>query len=557
MTATPAEEQAARAPAKEGGALAPLRNKLFRNIFIASLFSNFGTMIQGVGAAWEMTRLTNAPEMVALVQTATTLPLMLVTVPAGAIADTLDRRKVAIAGLLVSMASATMLTVLAFAGLTTPWMLLTFCFAIGTGTALLSPAWQASISEQVTRDDLPAAVALGSLNYSVARSFGPALGGAIVLSLGATAAFGVNAVSYLPILVAFLLWRRPKIASPHPIERIDRAIMSGGRFVLHSAPARIACIRAFSVAFAGAALAALLPLIARDMLHGDASTFGLLLGAYGVGAVSAALSLSSLRARFSVESLNRFAAGVSGGATLAVAASTSLVLTVLAMLVAGAMWVIMPATLSVGVQLASPRWVTGRALAWYQATLTGGIAIGAWMWGHVAAASTLQTALILSGIAMLLMPLFGRLYPLPETNPLDATAVEFTHEPSVALPLTPRSGPVVVEMDYDVEPEQLEEFSTLMLQVQSARLRNGAFDWSLARDIGNPRLWTERYYFPTWGDYMRQRARFTEADHRLYRQSGKLRVGGEANIRRKLERPVGARGRNDLPPGDIVPPQTP
>jgi MFS family permease len=341
LTATPAEQEDAGVRAKGGGSFAPLRNKLFRNIFIASLFSNFGTMIQGVGAAWEMTRLTDAPEMVALVQTATTLPLMLVTVPAGAIADTLDRRKVAIAA---------MLTALAFAHLTTPWMLLTFCFAIGSGTALLSPAWQSSISEQVTREDLPAAVALGSLNYSVARSFGPAIGGAIVLSLGATAAFGVNAVSYLPILIAFLLWRRPKVVSAHPIERIDRAIMSGGRFVLHSAPARIACIRAFTVAFAGAALAALLPLIARDMLHGDAATFGLLLGAYGVGAVVAALSLSWLRARYTVEFMNRAAAAISGGATLAVAASSDLALTVVAMVMAGATWTIMPATLSVGVQ---------------------------------------------------------------------------------------------------------------------------------------------------------------------------------------------------------------
>jgi MFS family permease len=557
VTAQPADENSGPTPAKTGGALAPLRNRTFRVIWLASILSNFGTMIQGVGAAWEMTRLTNAPEMVALVQTATTLPLMLFTVPAGAVADVFDRRKVAIIGLLVSMVAAISLTALAAAGLTTPWLLLAFCVWIGAGTALYSPAWQSSISDQVGREQLPAAVALGSLSYSVARSFGPALGGAIVASAGATIAFGVNAVSFVPVLLAFFLWKRPPSPSTLPRERIDRAIISGARFVLHSAPARRASIRAFAVTFCGAALSALLPLIAKNLLHGDATTFGLLLGAYGIGSVGAALLISPLRARFSPDALNRAGAAATGAAVLVAAFSSNVLITAAALFLAGACWVVMLAMLNVSVQLSSPRWVTGRALAWYQALLTGGIALGAWMWGYVAAASSLPIALMISGGLMLLMPVFGMLLPLPVANPLDATSVDTTHEPPVGLPITPRSGPVVLEIDYEVGPEQAAEFTGLMARMQSARLRNGAFDWSLARDIANPLLWTERYSFPTWGDYLRQRTRFTEADHQIYSALGALRVGTDGHVRRKLERPPGAQGRKDQPPADFMPPQTP
>jgi MFS family permease len=556
---SPADEptaEPANAAANKAGALSPLRNSTFRTIWIASLLSNFGTMIQAVGAAWEMTRLTNAPEMVALVQTATTLPLMLFTVPAGAIADVMDRRKVAMAGLLVSMMSAVALTALALSGMTSPWSLFACCVSIGIGTALYTPAWQSSVSELVGRNDLTAAVAMTSLSQSVARSFGPALGGALVVSAGATIAFGVNAVSYLPLLIAYFLWKRVIPPSAHASERIDRAIVSGWRFVLHSESARMGAIRAFAVTFASAALTALMPLIAKHLLQGNAATYGLLLGAYGIGSVATALAISRLRERFSPDALNRAGAAVSGLATLLAAASNSLALTLVAMFIAGGAWVVMLAVLNVSVQMGAPRWVTGRALAWYQAALTGGVAIGAWMWGQIASFSTIPIALALSGAAMLLIPLLGKLLPLPQTNPLDATSVDVAREPRVGLPITARSGPVVLEVDYDVAPQDLDEFSGLMLRVQTARLRNGAFDWTLARDIANPRLWTERYYFATWGDYLRQRSRFTEADHQLYRDIRKMRAGEDAEIRRRLERPIGASGGFDRPPADFMPPQT-
>ncbi|HEV7448309.1 MAG TPA: MFS transporter, partial [Steroidobacteraceae bacterium] len=257
-------------------AFEPLRERTYRRIWSASVLSNFGQLILGVGAAWDMTRLTTSASLVALVQTALMLPLMLVSVPAGAIADMFDRRKIAIVGLSFATLCAAVLATLAFNGLTTPWILLAFCSLIGAGVALYSPAWGASIAEQVKPEHLPAAIALGSISYNLARSFGPAVGGVIVLAAGAPAAFLTNSLAYLPLLTAFLLWRRKRTAPRLPPERIDRAIVAGARYALHSSPVRATLVRAFSFGLAGAAGSALVPLVARDLLRGNASTYGLL-----------------------------------------------------------------------------------------------------------------------------------------------------------------------------------------------------------------------------------------------------------------------------------------
>jgi len=287
------------------GAFAPLRERTFRRIWLASLFSNFGHLILGVGAAWEMTKLSDDPAMVALVQTALMIPLMLVAVPAGAVADMFDRRKIAMLGLGFASLSGMTLTALAFAGLTTPWLLLGFLVLIGAGVALYSPSWQASISEQVSESHLPAAIGLGSISYNIARSFGPAVGGLVVVAFGAKAAFGINAGFYLPLIFAFFLWQRRHAPSRLPPERIDRAIVSGARYALHSPPIRTVLARALLFGLTSSAYVALGPLVAKDMLGGTAATYGIMLGATGVGAVVGALLLSRLRETLSVETAVR------------------------------------------------------------------------------------------------------------------------------------------------------------------------------------------------------------------------------------------------------------
>lgn len=541
-------KSAEASPGERGSAFAPLREPVFARIWTTSLLSNFGQLILGVGAAWEMTRLTGSAEMVALVQTALMLPMMLVAVPAGAIADMFDRRKVAMSGLAFATAAAALLTTLAWAGYTSPWLLLGFCALIGMGVALYGPAWQASVREQVTPEQLPAAVALGSISYNLARSFGPALGGVIVLLLGAQAAFAVNAVCYVPLLLAFFLWRRLPAASRLPPERIDRAIISGARYAIHAPPIRIVLIRSFFYSLAGASVAALTPIVARDLLQGNAGTYGLLLGAYGVGAVAGALPTSWVRERIRGELATALCALIAGLCVLVVGLSHNLWLTMAAMAVAGAAWMLLISLLTVAVQLAAPRWVTARALSWYQGALTGGIAFGAWMWGRVAVDLGLSEALLVSGAVLMLTPLMGFVLPMPRVSSHEVEPFELQSEPEVALALTLRSGPIVVEIDYNVDPDQARHFYDVMLKLQRARQRNGAFDWSLARDIADPWAWTERYHCPTWGDYLRLRSRFTHSDRLLQEAADAYHLGGERNVRRRLERPFGSvRWRAETP----------
>src|SRR5271170_6816419 len=264
------------------GILLPLRHAVFRRIWTASLLSNLGLLIMGVGAAWAMTRMTSSADMVALVQTALMLPVALVSTPAGALADMFDRRVVGLVALAIALAGSLALTLLAFFDLITPFLLLLFCFIIGSGMALFGPAWQASVSEQVPADALPAAVALNGISYNIARSFGPAIGGVIVASAGAVAAFITNALLYLPLLIVLFFWRRLTEPSRLPPERLARAVVSGVRYIVHSPPIRIVLGRTLATGIAGGSVSALMPIVARDLLRGGAQTYGVMLGAFGM-----------------------------------------------------------------------------------------------------------------------------------------------------------------------------------------------------------------------------------------------------------------------------------
>lgn len=532
-----------------GGSFAPLREPAFRRIWTASLLSNFGQLFLGVGAAWEMTRLTSSPSMVALVQTAMMLPLMLVALPAGAVADMFDRRKIAMLGLGFASISGAMLATIAFLGLITPWLLLLFCVLIGAGVALYSPSWQASIPEQVSRANLPAAIGLGTISYNVARSFGPALGGLIVLAAGAKAVFAMNATFYLPLLLAFFFWKRRHVPSRLPPERIDRAIMAGVRYALHSPPIRTVLMRVLCFGLASATATALAPLVAKDMLAGDAATFGILLGASGVGAVLGALFVGTIRDRVSTEIAVRLFAVGTGIALIGIGFSHSLVLSCLGFFVIGGCNILTIALLNVSVQLTAPRWVTARALSLFSSAITAGIGIGAWAWGEVAGARDVSFAFVASGVAVMATGALGYLLPLTRDEEIDQDSVDIGYEPEVAMPLTLRSGPVAIEVEYDVDPDRAREFYDVMMKVQRVRMRIGGFDWSISRDISNPALWIERYHCPTWGDYLRTRDRYTQAEFDLQELADSYNRSGHGHrVRRMLERPFGSvRWRADSP----------
>ncbi len=521
--------------------LDPLREKTFRAIWSASVLSNFGSLIQGVGAAWAMTRLTSAPDKVALVQTASMLPLMLVSLPAGAIADMFDRRKVALAGLSFACASAVGLTICAALHLITPWLLLAFCFLIGSGVALYSPAWQSSIGQQVSKKNLPAAIALGSISYNVARSFGPAVGGLLVAALGAVAAFLTNALAYIPLILVFAAWRLKTVPPRLPPERIARAIISGLRYSFHSQPIRIILIRTAVSATASSGVSALMPLIAKTLLAGNAETYGILLGAYGVGAVTGALFTSQLRTRMDGEHAVWMCALITGAMIVVIGLSRNVYLTCAALFLAGALWMLVIAMFNIAVQLSAPRWVTARVLAGFQGAMTGGVALGAWAWGHMATADGIGPAIIVSGIAVALTPAIGLWLRMPSVSPNDADMAESLDLPETKLRLTSRSGPIVIELDYRVDPARARAFYGVMQKIRSIRLRTGGFSWSLSRDIGDPALWTEHYHCPTWGDYLHQRSRMTQADRVIQADASAFQMGGKPlTVRRRLDRPFGS-----------------
>jgi MFS family permease len=526
---------------REGGAFAPLGEPTFRRIWTASLFSNFGQLFLGVGAAWEMTRLSSEPSMVALVQTAMMLPLMFVTLPAGAIADMFDRRRIAMTGLASSAICAAALATIAFMGLTTPWLLLLFCVLIGAGVALFSPSWQASIPEQVSREHLPAAVALGTISYNVARSFGPALGGLIVVIYGAKAVFGMTSLLYLPLLAAFFFWRRKHVPSRLPPERIDRAMLGGARYAFHAPAIRTAMLRVLCFGLTTATASALAPLVAKDLLGGDAATFGVLLGAQGVGAVAGALFVSNIREHLSTEIAMRIFAVSSGIALVVIGISHSLALSCAAFLVLGGGNILTIAMLNVTVQLSAPRWVTARALSLFSSAITVGVGFGAWGWGVVAGNLGVSTTLIASGIAVGSTALLGFLIPLPGNEMSSNLTVEIGNEPEVGMSLNLRSGPVVVEVEYDVDPEKARDFYTVMMRMQTVRKRIGGFQWSISRDIAHPELWIERYHCPTWGDYLRMRDRYSEAEYAIQAEADSFNRSGDGRrVRRRLERPFGS-----------------
>ena len=530
------------------GVAAPLRHTVFRRIWLASLLSNLGLLIQGVGAAWAMTQMTSSADKVALVQTALMLPIMLISMPAGAIADMYDRRIVALVSLSIALVGATALSVLAWLGLVTPEVLLAFCFIVGSGMALFGPAWQSSVSEQVPAETLPSAVALNGISYNIARSFGPAIGGIVVATAGAVAAFAINAVLYIPLLVVLFLWRRTSEPSRLPRERLNRAIVSGVRYIANSPSIRIVLARTLVTGLIGGSVSALMPLVARDLLHGGAQTYGIMLGAFGMGAVIGALNIAEVRKRMSGEAAVRACTLTMAGAIAAVALSREPVLTAAALVVAGAAWMLAVALFNIGVQLSAPRWVAGRSLAAFQASIAGGIAIGSWGWGRLTDAAGVETALLVSAALMLASPLLGRWLKMP---PIDARteAAELLADPAVRLPLTGRSGPLVVEIEYRVDQENARAFHNVMQEVQLSRQRNGAYGWSIARDIADPELWTERYHCPTWLDYLRQRNRSTQSERALHQRAMDFHLGPDpVRVRRMLERPFGSvRWKEDTP----------
>lgn len=530
--------------------LEPLRQPVFRRIWIASLFSNFGLLVQGVGAAWAMTRLSDSNQFVALVQSALMLPTMLFSLGAGALADMYDRRKVALGAILLSFVSAALLAAASRVNILTSVSLLLFCFVIGSGQALFGPSWQASVSEQVPPSALSRAVGLNSVSYNLARSFGPAIGGVVVAIGGAFAAFATNALFYLPLILVLASWRRVREIPRLPPERLAEAVAAGVRYVTHSPPIRAILTRTFTIGIGGGVIQALLPLIVYRKLGGDARTYGLLLGMFGLGAVIGALGLSpGRRIGGDQERVVRAETLILAGSVLIIAASPWVVLSAASLVLAGTAWLSLANIFNISVQMVAPRWVAGRALAAYQAAISGGVAIGAWFWGLVADIGDVSLAFYCAALLIAALPLLAVRFRMPVLDPEGREMVTALSETTPALAITPRSGPIILIIEYRIDPVEARAFYTAIQDLQLVRRRNGARDWSVSRDVDDPWMWLERFQFSTWLEYLRHRDRPTLAEEQLQRSvSGFHRDGAPISVHRLLGRPLGSvRWKEDAP----------
>jgi len=524
---------------QQPSSLSPLRYPVFRKVWTASTLSNLGALIQSVGAAWLMISIAQSADMVALVQASLTLPVVLLSLVAGAMADNFDRRKVMLGAQIFLFVVSVALTVCAWTGLITPWLLLMFTFAIGCGAAFNAPAWQASVGDMVPRAELPGAVALNSMGFNIARSVGPAIGGLIVAAAGAATAFAVNALSYIALIVVLWRWRPVRDTQSLPRETLGIAIAAGVRYVAMSPAIRTVLFRSAVFGIAAGAVVALMPVVAKELLGGGPLTYGLLLGAFGLGAVAGALGNARLRKVMSTESIVRWASVGLALATAIVGWSNHVLATVAGLFVAGAGWLLALATFNVAVQMSAPRWVVARALSLYQMAAFSGLAAGSWLWGEVATGVSVSAALLGASIVMLAGSALGRWLRIEQTEELNLDPLRSWKEPSTVVPVQPRTGPVVITIEYLIDEADLMEFLSAMSERRRIRRRDGARNWRLLRDLANPRIWVERYETPTWLDYVRHNSRITYHDAVIPQRIRALHRGPDTpRVRRMIERPT-------------------
>ncbi len=519
----------------------PLSFPDFRHLWFANTASNFGSMVQVVGASWLMTATHAPPQLIAMVQTSTSLPIVLLALPAGALADSHDRRKILLVAQSFLLVVSVILALLAGTDHASHWILLAFTFLVGCGNALNGPAWQTAVTDVVPRDILPSAVAYNGMSMNAARSLGPAIGGAIVSVAGSATAFLVNAVSTVGMLVVLLRWHPRRVARTLPPERLGEAISAGLRYTAMSPHLRATLLRAVLVSVAMSPLPALLPLVARDQLHGGAITYGILLGSFGVGAVGGALFLQRLRQQLAAAQIFRLTALLAGSGALAAAFLGHIWSMAPLLAFAGSGWLITYATLNVSVQLSSPRWVMARALACYQVAVFAGIASGSWLAGVLADRWGTPAALSIAATFDLLFLLAGVFIPIATASRQNLDPSNSWRPPTTKVTVRDQSGPIAITIEHRIAEGDIADFLAIMQERRRLRMRDGAYNWTLLRDLEDPQLWEERFRVPTWLDYVRLQSRRTKADDAHFAALQELSTApGTPVVRRMIERPLGS-----------------
>ncbi len=486
---------------------APLRYPVFRALFIAQLASNIGTLMQSVGSAWLMGDLGASAFLIALVPTASMLPVLLVGLPGGALADIFDRRRLLIGGQLWMLACAALLAVLTFAEVVTPASLLLLTFGLGLGSALTFPAFQAIQPDLVPPSEFRQAFALGTFTFNVGRAIGPAIGGLVVAIAGPGWVFLLNAISFLAIVAVLVWWRRPVTEVNMPAETFSGAMRAGLRYAAHAPSLRTVLNRTALFTFPAAALQALLPVVARSRLHLTSGGYGVLLGCFGIGAAGAAVIRPRLDERFGHDQLV-LGSSVALAAALVVEGSVQLRWAIgIAMLVGGLAWATALTSTGVSAFAALPEWVRARGMGLYMLVLSGSVAFGSAAWGLLAE-STLTGAHVIAAAVLVVAAVMGRRWPLGSIAGLDLRMAP-TDDPTVTIVPHPTDGPVLVTVTYEVPGDEVPGFADAMRLVEHHRRRTGAYRWGLFRDLAAPDQFIETFVVESWGEHLRQHRRTT------------------------------------------------
>jgi MFS family permease len=508
----------------------PLRTPIFRQLLIADVVSDVGTFMQGVGSAWLMVSIGASPLFVALTQTASALPFFLLALPAGAIGDIVDRRRLILYTETWMLIVAIVLSVITIGGLMTPWLLLGLTFALSAGDAVESPTWRAVLPELVPKEDLPAASALNGIEFNLARAVGPALAGALIAAAGVGAAFLVNVISFLGVIIVVARWKRPVRTRTTPPETLRGATVAAIRYVRNVPATRAVMLRSGVVLFFASAPFALLPTISHDV-SGSPIAYGVLLGCFGVGAVAGALVMQSARSWASTEAIVSAASVILGGTILALAAVHSLPGLMVLMLISGGAWLTAISLINALVQIMAPDWVRARLLAVFMLITQGGLAAGSAVWGTLASRASIDAALVWAGIGTIATTALGLWMRLPD-GAADVSPWIHWRMPAIVrdVALQLEQGPVLVTVEYRVDAHDTDEFLRAMQKCERVRRRDGASRWGLYRDLERADAYLETFIVTSWAEHLRQHERLTRGDSEL-EQLVRARARGEPIVR--------------------------
>ena len=503
---------------------APLRVPVFQHLFVADLLSDIGTFMQGVGAAWLMVSLGASPTLVALTQTASSLPFFVFALPAGAIGDIVDRRKLILYCEYWMTGVATLLAAATIFGFVSPWLLLVLTFALAAGDAIETPTWRALLPELVGKGDLAAASALNGIEFNFARAVGPALAGVLIAAAGVGAAFIVNVMSFVGVIVVIARWKGPQRRRLAPAETVSGATIAAARYVRHSPALRVVMLRAGVTMFAASALLALLPSVARTASDRPI-VYGILLGCFGIGAVLGALAMQPARGRWALETVASSAVLMLGLTIIVAGAVRAIPLLAATMLVAGAGWLVFISLISALVQTLAPHWARARVLAVFILVFQGGVAAGCAFWGAVAARAGIPATFVVAGVCTIATVVIGAFARLPDES-VDLTPWNHWRMPAVVQEAASAvdHGLVLVAVRYHVRQQHEQEFLHAMERYGRIRRRDGATWWNVFRDVEHASVFVETFLVTSWAEHMRQHERFTQGDRAV-----------EARVRLHLE----------------------